>query len=312
MNKYTGCIDIISFLAFLKTNTTLKCEPMSNAKIEIIKNAFPDKKIPQPYISFLMEAGDYFELWKGSDYVLVNDNRQFINLAMQIQNDSKLDALFRKNGFSYNECLFFWSHQGNSYSFMPLTNSDSSTVYVLDADIESEELPKTSFAEFMIDTYNSYVTSHEVLDNPWRKCRNNIANRVIQDVTERFYTKALDTVFISCEHDVYTLNPLIICPHNFMTILNPVLREMTVNINSVYMFSNKVIYLYFPNKNSKCENTIEFNLYGDKNFIIDRDYNWGWIVQGNNIFVFGDKFRALVKHIISELIPTEGGKNETT
>lgn len=308
MNKYTGKSDIDSILAFLQTNTTIRCEPMSDAKIKVLKNAFPGKEIPKQYISFLMRAGDYFELWKGSDYILVNDNNQFINLALQVQNDPNLDALFKKFGFTYNECLFFFSHQGNSYLFFSLTDSNDTNVYILDADIESDALPKTTFPEYIIDSYNSYVTSHEVLDNPWRKCRNNIANRIVQDIAERFYEKESNYVMIPCEHDKYVLNDLAKLPHNFMTILNPILKEMVATINSVYMFSDGIIYIYFPNKNSEGENTIGFNLYGDKNFIIGRDYDWGWIVQGKNVFVFGDKFRSLVKHIISELISTEGGK----
>lgn len=116
---------------------------------------------------------------------------------------------------------------------------------------------------------------------------------------------------IPCEHCKYVLKDLEKLPHNFMTILNPILKEMVATINSVYMFSDGIIYVYYPNKNSEGENIIGFNLYGDKNFIIGRDYDWEWIVQGKNVFVFGDKFRSLVKHIISVLILTEGGNNET-
>lgn len=302
MNKYAGEKNIKSFFEFLSTDTNLKCKPMSDGKIEIIKNTFPDKKIPQSYIYFLKVAGDYFELWNGSDYILVNNEGHFIDLSSYVKKDNALNLLFKKYGFSYDNCMFFWSHQGNTYSFFRLNDKDKPTVYILDANIEQEKLVETTFAGFLIDTYNSYVSAHEMLDNPWRKCRINMAERIIQDVMNKFYEKDNITVSIPYAFDKYMINPMNNSSFDFMISLNPILEECITNINSVYVYSHGIVYLYFPKKNSACNNTINFDLYYDNNFIMDREYTWGWIVKGKHVFVFGDKFRTLVRQNIPRLI----------
>lgn len=302
MNKYTGKKSIESFFEFLMNNTDIRVSAMSDKRIVTIKEAFPDKILPDCYIAFLKYAGDFFELWSGSDYVLVNSDNRFIDLSLYVQNDEKLDRLFQKSGFMYENCMFFFGHQGNTYAFFQLNDGDNPTVYILDQNVECERPIKTTMAEFLIDTYNSHVSSLELLENPWRKCRSVMAERVIQDVSRNFFKPDNSGVLLPFGFDEYVLNPSVSHKSDFMKILNPILVSCISHTNSVYVYSNSVVYLYFPNKNHDCSNTIGFDLYEDNNYIIDREYKWGWIVRQGHVFVFGDDFRKLVHQNISCLI----------
>ncbi len=296
MEEYNGEKDMEKFMSFCKQNAKYKFKPMSDERIKVICDAYPDKKIPKQFISFLKNAGDFFELWNGSDYILVDDKGCFMDIRANVKNDIVLDALFKNYGFSYDDCLFFFSHQGKSYCFFQLSDSDASTVYILDADVEPQQVLKTTFIDFLIDTYNSYVSVHEKLENPWRKCRADMAQCIIQDVMNKFNSIISIPYAFDKYRITYTSNKNL----NFMSYLNPILKKCISTINAIYICSQGTMYLYFPNKNFDCNNSIKFNLYDDSNFIIDREYKWGWFTIKDKVYVFGDKFKALIEENIDK------------
>ena len=105
-------------------------------------------------------AGGKYTPWDGSDYVLVDKDNQFVDLGEWIREFEEDDEKFREYGFSYDDTLIFWTHQGNAYAFFDLNDtSDDPPVYFMICDAVGPARKGIPFSEFVINGYNSYVES---------------------------------------------------------------------------------------------------------------------------------------------------------
>lgn len=302
MEKYIGEKSINSIMDFIE-KIPLRIEPMSEERIQVIRNAYPDRKLPEEYISFLRRAGSYFIVWQGSDYVLVDKNNCFIDLREYVKEFDYDREVFEKFGFSYEDCFFFFSHQCNTYGFFRLDGSDDPAVYLFDSDWSVQQYSsRSTFTEFVVDSYNGFVEIIQQRKNPWDKIPVQMGEYALKYLSENFsYSSDCDFIKIPYSYDTYTINYDTVHSGNFLENLNPILKSCITDIRSVWVYSEDVMYLYKPLKDTVFDNPVNLNIYRNKTFIMDSEYKWGWFTVKDKVYVFGDKFRGLIKENLDVL-----------
>lgn len=293
MGKYTGEKNMDKALEYMSSTAKLKMEPMPQKSIDVVLAAYPDKIFPRQYIVFLKKAGKYFSPWIGSDYVLVDKNGSFIDFSEEVKEDEDLDEKFREYGFSYDECFFFYNHQGNAYAFFRFDEGDDPPVYVFDPNCEGMYDPIPSFTEYVIGVYNSHVAWQKAMNAPWSVVHVRLGASTLNYLQSVFsYTPDGDTINIPYDFDVYKINAE--RSADFLERLNPILKSCIIRIRSLWVCIDKVMYLYTPADDTEYENPYGLDIYNDKTFILEREYKWGWFTIKDKVYVFGNKFRELI------------------
>ncbi len=307
MEEYNGEKDIEKFMSFCKQNAKYKFKPMSDERIKVICDAYPDKKIPKQFISFLKNAGEYFSPWSGSDYFLVDENNEFIDFREYIKEWEDDDKKFREFGFSYYECLFFWNHQGNAYYFFRLDDNYNSNndplVYMIVCDEIGKPRKPFHFTEMIINNYNASIKYRKEAESPWcfgTSENNPFTVQILNELNDVFsYSQNECSIKIPYEHDVYAIKNNATSKECF-NVLNTLLIKSLAELDSVLIYFNGVLYIYYPGRNTQLDNSINLDVYKDKTFILDRMYKYGWFTIKDKVYVFGDKFKALIKENIDK------------
>jgi len=302
MNECLETESIDEFLTQISTETGFRIEGMPKRKIDVIRAVFPNKVLPKEYLSFLEKAGEHFTAWRGSDYVLVNKNGDFINLAEEVKSDEEMDSEFRKYGYSYDDCFFFFGHQGNAYLFFRFDSGDDPTVYFLVPDAMGSSSARTTFTKFVKNSYLNYLEIKKSRENPWDKIPVQMGDYALRYLRDNFsYSLDSDSISIPHDYSMYRINRDRDHSVNCIEILNPILKDSIIEIRSVYVYTENTMYLYVPVKDVMFDNHVDLDIYRDKTFILESEYKWGWFTIKDKVYVFGDRFKALIEDHLDKL-----------
>ena len=290
---YNGEIELSSFFDFLEKNTTLKCVPMPEKHIQTIQKNLPKgRKIPKQYLEFLKRAGAYFELWVGSDYIVVTESNQFLDFGHFLKVKAFYDMFleFQEYGFDVEECFFFFGHQANVYGFFRLDDGDDPKVYFV-GDGTNKGI---TLASMIIDDYNASVRMTKRRNSSWHDIGSAREEEHMEKLKNKFqYDMAAHTLVIPVPHDIYDFeskgeNSL----KTRFEVLRSALEEcMTANSN-IYAYKTHTLYFYCPEDDKEIESIVD--VYDEPVFFLSREYEWGWFTNDKKVYVFGDKFRELI------------------
>ena len=158
--KYTGSDDLGEFFEFLRINTAMENVGYSEAEIQIIEKALPDGAIlPKQYKIFLQNAGKKYDMWTGDDYLLIDDEGNFIDYSKDVIEDEELYPLFLRFKIDLQKCLFFSTTYYEVFRFLQL-GEDNPYVYLVNPyDSGYINKPSARFANMVIDEYNAFVAA---------------------------------------------------------------------------------------------------------------------------------------------------------
>ena len=158
--KYTGSDDLGEFFEFLRINTAMENVGYSEAEIQIIEKALPDGAIlPKQYKIFLQNAGKKYDMWTGDDYLLIDDEGNFIDYSKDLIEDEELYPLFLRFKIDLQKCLFFSTTYYEVFRFLQL-GEDNPYVYLVNPyDSGYINKPSARFANMVIDEYNAFVAA---------------------------------------------------------------------------------------------------------------------------------------------------------
>ncbi|MBR6717308.1 MAG: hypothetical protein IKI77_03070 [Oscillospiraceae bacterium] len=273
-------------------------EPMSDAEISTVCTALHVPQLPELFTYYLRTAGNYFSPWQGFDFELLDETGCFIDYRDEVREDETLDRRFRKFGFDYKDCLFFLNNNGVQYFFIRLDGETDPLVYSVDnVAIQEEPAKPIPLSKFMIDSYNAIVRIKELYDTPWIDQSERTA--VINLIEDNFPFKDVEKYTLKTDRYVrYRIKPNV-NEENCLPYLVPVLQEMLTEISSVFVYSEKELYVYVPRDDKRLDNPVGLNIYRDKTAIVDMDYEWGWFTVGDTVYVFGEAFIQKIRDNIS-------------
>lgn len=300
--KYTGEMTVESFFSFLEKNTTLKYSPMSQERIEGIERGIPEnRKIPQQYRTFLECAGSYCEMLNGTDYNIVSADNEFKDFRAFF--DEEELACFQKYGFALEDCLFFFSHQENTYGFFRLDEGDNPNVHLLDINAVGEE-KECTFSEFIIGWYNDTVDLICKRYSSWSEVGSVFGKEIMEEVQkECHYDMETGMLELPYPYDIYdiVIQDKEVDDRKSFKILHSALEQSLGSWPNIYAYTNNNVYLYIPGYDEECE--YPTNIYAGPVFFVSRDDDpkWGWFTLNKKVYVFGDKFGRLIEESALDL-----------
>lgn len=160
--EYGGSDDLGEFFEFLRINTLMKNEGYSEKEIQIIENALPrGKSLPKQYKIFLQNAGKKFDMWAGDDYLLIDDEGNFIDYSKDVMDDEELYPLFLRYEIDLQNCLFISTTYYEVFRFL-LLGEDNPYVYSVNPyNSKDNKKPFARFSNMLIDQYNMFVAEKE-------------------------------------------------------------------------------------------------------------------------------------------------------
>lgn len=300
MEKYTGNHDIDSFLAFLAA-APIQHEGLSEDEIRVIRNAYQDYEIPEDYIAFLRFGGRKYSPMTGEDFCLVSDNGKFIDFREWVKEEDDDDEQFREYGFSYDECLFFWTLQSNVYAFFRLTDAEPLYYRIISDCADKTPDEGRPFIDFLIASYNEHVYYCNLSECPWSDFDRRFNQQRMLIIKDTYgFDSDCKTVSVKAEHDVYTIS----CktdPAKQMGILDPVIMASTLRSNSFFLYFGGELKCYIPLKNTDYKTPDGFDITSSHTFILEREDNWGVFSVNGKVIVFGSPFREKFAGIAGKL-----------
>ena len=184
------------------------------------------------------------------------------------------------------------------YFFIRLDGETDPLVYSVDnVAIQEEPAKPIPLSKFMIDSYNAIVRIKELYDTPWIDQSERTA--VINLIEDNFPFKDVEKYTLKTDRYVrYRIKPNV-NEENCLPYLVPVLQEMLTEISSVFVYSEKELYVYVPRDDKRLDNPVGLNIYRDKTAIVDMDYEWDWFTVGDTVYVFGEAFIQKIRDNIS-------------
>lgn len=273
-------------------------KPMSGEEISAVCSAVHVSRLPELFTYFLRTAGTYFSPWEGFGYELIDETGRFVDYAEEIREEEILDRRFRKYGFDYKDCLFFLENGGVQYFFIKIDGESDPLVYSVDmVSIQEEPAEPVPLSRFLINSYNEVVKIGEYFDNPWLD--NSYRTAVISLIEENFPFRDVPKYSLKTDRYVrYKIKPNV-GEANCLPYLTPILLEVLIGINSVFVYSENKLYVYAPMLDKQLDNQIGLNIYRDKTAIVDMHYEWGWFTVGDTVYIFGEAFIQKIKDNIS-------------
>ncbi len=160
--EYNGSDDLGEFFEFLRINTAMENVGYSEAEIQIIEKALPDGAVlPKQYKIFLQNAGKKCDMWTGNDYLLIDDEGNFIDYSKDLIEDEEAYPLFLRFEIDLQKCLFYSTVYYEVFNFLQL-GEDNPYVYCVNPYVVGYvNKPFGRFANMLIDLYNSFVVEKE-------------------------------------------------------------------------------------------------------------------------------------------------------
>lgn len=199
-------------------------------------------------------------------------------------------------------CFFFFGHQGNAYLFFRFDSGDDPTVYFLVPDAMGSSSARTTFTKFVKNSYLNYLEIKKSRENPWDKIPVQMGDYALRYLRDNFsYSLDSDSISIPHDYSMYRINRDRDHSVNCIEILNPILKDSIIEIRSVYVYTENTMYLYVPVKDVMFDNHVDLDIYRDKTFILESEYKWGWFTIKDKVYVFGDRFKALIEDHLDKL-----------
>nr|MCR5837921.1 hypothetical protein [Lachnospiraceae bacterium] len=131
-------------------------------EIQIIEKALPDGAVlPKQYKIFLQNAGKKCDMWAGDDYLLIDDEGNFIDYSKDLIEDEELYPIFLRFNIDLQKCLFFNTTYYEAYRFL-LLGEDNPYVYCVNPYKSKDNTkPFSRFSNMLIDGYNMFVPKKE-------------------------------------------------------------------------------------------------------------------------------------------------------
>ena len=307
--RYEGTMVVQDFFDFLKTNTTLKCNPLNEIDITTLISNVSPRILPTTYIDFLRNAGQKFEMWDGDEYIPIfrktGGTLMFLDIKKDILNDKKLRDNFGKFGFEIDDCFFFKSHATECINFFRFGDGDNPRVYYLDSNssdiLNSNRL---TFTEYIINQYNYYVKIQDKLDTQYIIYKEKFVKKIISDWESSFSFSVKKHRFVPpLPYDVYTYYSFDDTPYSddvYKLFVNALVNSIT-NIPNVLMFVDGVFYNYCIPRDKNKNNSLQISPLQDFTIILGWDKSWGWISNNGNIMVWGEIFRKEISAVSTQL-----------